>query len=131
MADRYGHLDGLRGVAAVNVMLSHVVVACDFALYSGLPSDSHFSWDIAVSAWPLLLPVAGANFSVCVFLVLSGFVLAHAFSGGRLGAAALAVKRAVRLGLPILAATLFAWALLAAGLTFNHGAGLLWHGTWL
>jgi peptidoglycan/LPS O-acetylase OafA/YrhL len=131
MRDRYRHLDGLRGVAALNVMLSHVVVACDFALYSGLQVDSHARWDIAVSAWPLLLPVAGANFSVCVFLVLSGFVLAHAFSGGRLGAAALVAKRAVRLGLPILAATLFGWAVLAAGLTFNHEVARLWHGTWL
>ncbi|MEJ0045722.1 MAG: acyltransferase family protein [Rhodospirillales bacterium] len=131
MQDRYRHLDGLRGIAALNVMLGHTVIACDFALYSGAPADSHAGWDIAVSAWPLLLPVAGTNFSVCAFLVLSGFVLAHAFSGARLGAAALAVKRAVRLGLPILVATLFSWALLAGGLTFNHEVASLWHGTWL
>jgi peptidoglycan/LPS O-acetylase OafA/YrhL len=61
---------------------------------------------------------------VCV-LVLSGFVLAHVFSHTRIGPAALAAKRAVRLGLPILAATLFSWGILAAGYDFNHVVGVL------
>ena len=131
ISHRYEHLDGLRGLAALNVVVGHIVVASDFALYTGLAADSRSQWDVALSAWPLLLPVAGANFSVCVFLVLSGFVLAHAFHFGRLGALALAVKRALRLGVPILFATLFSWALLAAGLTYNRPVIALWRSHWL
>jgi peptidoglycan/LPS O-acetylase OafA/YrhL len=115
----------MRGFAALNVMLGHAIQAFDFALWSGSQVDSHGPWDISVSAWPLLLPIARTNFAVCVFLVLSAFVLAHVFSCSRISAAALAAKRAVRLGLPILAATLFSWALLAAGCDFNHVVGPL------
>ena len=128
---RLSHLDGLRGLAALNVMAGHAVIACDYALYSGARADSWGAWDITVSAWPLLLPVAGANFSVCVFLVLSGFVLAHAFIRTSLGPPALAVKRTVRLGLPILAVTLMSWALLAAGCGANHRVAPISHSRWL
>jgi peptidoglycan/LPS O-acetylase OafA/YrhL len=118
-------------LAALNVVLSHIVVASDMALYDGVARESHGGWNVAVSSWPLLLPVAGANYAVCVFLVLSGFVLAYAFGEGTLGMAALVVKRALRLGVPILAATLFAWALLAGGLDFNHAVSQIWHSGWL
>ena len=75
---RYVHFDGLRGIAALNVALAHFLTAFDFAIYSGFPASSHWGWDLSLSAWPFVLPAAGADFSVCVFLVLSGFVLAHA-----------------------------------------------------
>lgn len=131
MVARFAHLDGLRGVAALNVAVGHAVLAFDFALYSGKAADGHGEWDVAAASWPLLLPVAGQNFSVCVFLVLSGFVLAHAFGASSLGAAGLIAKRYVRLGLPILAATLFAWSLLRAGLVANHEAAALTRSAWL
>jgi peptidoglycan/LPS O-acetylase OafA/YrhL len=130
-AERYAHLDGLRGLAAFDVVLSRAVVAFDFAVYTGAAQESHGTWEVGLSAWPLLLPVAGANFSVCVFFVLSGFVLAHAFFGSRLGMTALAVKRTLRLGLPVLVATLLSWAALAGGLMFNHAAAVLTRSSWL
>jgi peptidoglycan/LPS O-acetylase OafA/YrhL len=126
---RYDHLDGLRGLAALNVVLSHAIAACDFAVHTGAAEQSHGGWELALAPWPLL-PVAG-NFSVCVFFVLSGFVLAHAFSRPQLGMTALAVKRFVRLGLPILTAILFSWAVLACGLMFNHAAAPLTRSIWL
>lgn len=130
-AGRFAALDGLRGLAALNVILNHAVVAFDFAIYTGQAEHAHGGWEAGLSAWPLLLPVAGANFSVCLFFVLSGFVLAHAFSATRLGIAALAVKRLLRLGLPILVVTLFAWALHAAGLIVNQVAAPLTRSPWL
>ena len=131
MKARFEHLDGLRGLAAVNVMLGHALLAFDFALYTGNPNESHASWDVALSAFPLLLPVPGQNFSVAIFLVMSGFVLAHAYGATALGAPALAAKRFTRLAIPILAATLFGWALLASGLVFSQDALPLTHSTWL
>src|SRR6185437_12518770 len=129
--DRYGHLDGLRGLAALNVMLSHAVVAFDFAVYNGVPAMSHWGSDLTLSAFPFLLPVAGASFSVCVFFVLSGFVLARAFSRSVLGVPAQVAKRIVRLTLPIASATLLSWALLRAGLIINHEAAALTRSGWL
>jgi peptidoglycan/LPS O-acetylase OafA/YrhL len=38
---RYRDLDGLRGIAALNVMISHAIVAFDFALSTGGPAMSH------------------------------------------------------------------------------------------
>jgi len=128
---RYVHLDGLRGLASLNVMLSHAVVAFDFAVYTGLSDESHGQWEVALSGWPLLLPVAGANYAVCIFLVLSGFVLAHVYAGTRLLLPALAVKRWVRLALPILAAVLFSYGLAALGLGFSHAAALITKSRWL
>lgn len=128
---RYGHLDGLRGVAAVNVMLSHALVAFDFALFNGVPAMSHGSWDVALSAWPFLLPAAGANLSVCVFFVLSGFVLAHAFAHSDLGMLAQGMKRMVRLGVPILVTAVLSWGLLRSGFMANHEAAALTRSAWL
>lgn len=129
--ERYAHLDGLRGLAAFNVLVHHAIVGFDFAAYTGASQESHFSWEVGLSAWPLLMPVAGANFSVCVFFVLSGFVLAHAFAGSPLGMPALATKRAIRLGAPILVATLLSWAALSGGLMFNHAAAPLTRSSWM
>jgi peptidoglycan/LPS O-acetylase OafA/YrhL len=130
MPNRYANLDGLRGIAALIVVSLHCIIAFDPALYSGLPADSHGQWDITISGLPFLLPLAG-DYSVCIFFALSGFVLAHSFSRTRLDAPALAVKRYVRLGLPILAACLFSWALLANGLMFNHAAAETTESSWL
>lgn len=130
MGTRYAHLDGLRGIAALIVVSLHGILAFDFGLYTGLPADSHGAWDIKISGLPFLLPLAG-DYAVCLFFALSGFVLAHSFSRTNLGASALIVKRYARLCLPILAACLFSWVLLASGLTFNHDAARVIGSTWL
>ncbi len=105
MQNRYIYLDGLRGVSALIVVLVHGIIAFDFALYTGLNENSLTDWDIPISAFPFLLPMAG-NYSVCIFFVLSGFVLSHSFRNTRLGSLALIVKRYIRLTLPILVACL-------------------------
>jgi len=130
LGTRYAHLDGLRGIAALIVVSLHGILAFDFALYTGLPADSHGAWDIRISGLPFLLPLAG-DYAVCLFFALSGFVLAHSFSRTNLGASALIVKRYARLCLPILAACLSSWALLASGLTFNHDAARVIGSSWL
>ena len=60
--------------------------------------------------------ILAGNYSVCVFFALSGYVLSSSFDRTTLGAVALTAKRALRLGIPILAVTLFAWVLVASGL---------------
>lgn len=61
-AHRFGELDGLRGIAALGVVVYHFGMACTLA-------------------WPILLgPIYERGlFLVDLFFALSGFVLAHAF----------------------------------------------------
>jgi peptidoglycan/LPS O-acetylase OafA/YrhL len=102
------HLDGLRGVVAFVVVVTHGIVASDYALYSGAERDSRCSWDVQLSGAPLLLPLAG-NLSVCIFFALSGYVLCQSFSNSRLGSIGLFAKRYIRLAIPILAACMIAY----------------------
>ena len=128
---RFGFFDGLRGLASVNVAISHFVVAFDFAIYTGKIENSHGSWDVAISAFPFLFAGAGANFSVCIFLTLSGFVLARSFYQSPLSFPQLVLKRTIRLGLPVLAASLFGWFLLKSGLVFNQEIAEITRSDWL
>ncbi|MBR0801650.1 acyltransferase [Bradyrhizobium jicamae] len=130
-ASRMSYLDGLRGVAALNVALSHFVMAFDFAIYTGRPEHAQGTWETAFSAAPFLFIAAGGNYAVCIFLALSGFVLAKSFFKGDLSALALVVKRTLRLGLPVLVASLFGWIVLSSGLAFNQEAAAITRSTWL
>ncbi|MEA1647719.1 acyltransferase [Nitrospirillum sp. BR 11164] len=130
MQERKDYLDGLRGIAALIVVISHSIIAFDFALHTGDPSNSHGSWDIRLSGLPFLLPMAG-NYAVCVFFLLSGFVLAGSFATTRLGMIPLVLKRYLRLTLPILAVILFSWALLTCGLMANAAASVETRSAWL
>lgn len=127
---RQTNLDGLRGLAALIVVVSHGIIAFDFALYTGRQANSVASWDVALSGAPLLLPLAG-NLSVCVFFALSGYVLSASLARTTQGALPLLVKRYVRFALPMLSACLLAWALLAAGWVRNQELAVLTRSTWL
>jgi peptidoglycan/LPS O-acetylase OafA/YrhL len=110
---RFPSLDGLRGIAALVVVLHHGAISHDYALYSGLAADSRFDGDLALSGMPFLLLAAG-DFAVSMFLVLSGFVLAHSYLHSTLGAVGAVVKRYARLTIPIAATSLLSLAAAAA-----------------
>jgi peptidoglycan/LPS O-acetylase OafA/YrhL len=149
---KLGHLDGLRGLAAVIVVLNHFVAAFLPAAVYGSLAITHFSFEKTIYTTPLQLFVAG-NFSVCIFFALSGFVLSQRFfttkdlSHVRVGAA----KRYFRLMPPVLASVVISYVIYKFGLTHNqaatkitgstlwlgqlwpHPVGLLealWHGTY-
>jgi peptidoglycan/LPS O-acetylase OafA/YrhL len=127
---RLYHLDGLRGLAALLVMIHHTVIAFDFALYSGRLENSRVAWDIPLSGLPFTIGAIG-DLSVCIFFLLSGYVLSRSFSRTRLGIPALVIKRYVRLGVPIFVIVLLSWALIAAGAMDNAPVARLTHSTWL
>jgi peptidoglycan/LPS O-acetylase OafA/YrhL len=112
------------------VVLHHTLIAFDFAFYNGVPTPGHNAWNAKLAGWPFLLPLAG-NYAVCVFFALSGFVLASSFSRTKLGTIALVTKRSLRLAIPILAVTLFAWAIVACGLAFNIEASQITQSWWM
>jgi len=105
--ERFESLDGLRGVAALTVVLFHF-----FSAYvpSLLPEQTDHSW--RGTDTPLAVLYNG-GFAVSVFFVLSGFVIANSAAARRLPVWFNLCARYVRLALPVLAGTLFGWALLA------------------
>jgi peptidoglycan/LPS O-acetylase OafA/YrhL len=104
---RFGSLDGLRGIAALTVVLFHFFSAYVPKL---LPEQVADPW--RGSDTPLAIFYNG-GFAVSVFFVLSGFVIANSASKRHLPILFNLVSRYFRLATPVLAGTLFGWALLA------------------
>ncbi len=107
------YLEGLRGIAAVVVVFSHFVQMFYPALLTGYPEMAHHPFEGWLSKYPANLLYNG-NFSVCLFFVLSGYVLSFKFFKYKDGEILFsgAVKRYVRLAVPVFASVCFAWALL-------------------
>jgi peptidoglycan/LPS O-acetylase OafA/YrhL len=119
--------DGLRGVAALNVALTHFVAAFLPAflhknypwIFSANPAPDK-AFDIATSP-PVSLFYNG-HFSVLIFFALSGYVLALPYDGGDRGRFALQQRlwgRYLRLNIPIVAAILLSFAVYRLGLYTN------------
>jgi peptidoglycan/LPS O-acetylase OafA/YrhL len=118
MAEKINYLNGLRGVAAINVMIMHFFVALAPAMVYGSKYPSHFgSLDQIFSTTPLGLIGAG-NFSVCIFFVLSGYVLTQKFFKTKEKSIIIssAVRRYPRLFIPVFAAVMLSYLLASAGL---------------
>lgn len=99
--------DGLRGVAAAIVVVFHYLCMVHWQYVPGLSVDAP-----AISHSPLGILWAG-HFSVTVFFVLSGFVMATASDRRRDALIANVVVRYQRLAVPVVASCLLAWLLLS------------------
>ena len=74
------YLNGLRGVAAFQVVIHHFILAFYPALFSGPDIQTHMAGGIEVSASGSVFNLLwDGNFAVCIFFILSGFVLSHKF----------------------------------------------------
>ena len=109
MADKTGRfrfLDGLRGWAAVVVLLHHIFV-------DGLPANALMA-DRAMWAKVFFL---NGTLAVCVFFVISGFSLSirYLHDGDGRALARIAAGRYLRLALPILAICTITYGLLVLG----------------
>lgn len=129
------YLDGLRGIAALMVVLSHFVVGFLPMLYfqGAFNSYGYASFVEYITKSPIIILFSG-NLAVCIFFVLSGFVLSVGLIENKrqVNFLSLLIKRYVRLVIPIIASVLFACFLLKNGLFFNQEVGLLTQSTnWL
>lgn len=106
--DRKPYLDGLRGIAAVVAFVGHLLLALFDAFW-----------------------VFNGRAAVCVFFVLSGFVLADLVDRSSMSWPAQALRRYVRLVIPMLITSAFAWALLALGAYRNVEAATVTGSSWL
>ncbi|MGO4700431.1 acyltransferase family protein [Dyella sp. 2RAB6] len=110
-------LEGLRGMAALVVVFSHCAWAFFPYLQSGLPADLLGGWESWIQNSPLRVLYNG-TYSVAIFFVMSGYVLTRRYVA-QPGAARLdesAIKRAPRLGIPVLASVLLGYAVMKLGL---------------
>lgn len=118
MAGKIDYLDGLRGIAAVNVMIMHFfVVLAPAMIYGSRMSSRLGSIEHLFSGTPLGLIGAG-NFSVCIFFVLSGYVLTQKYFATRDKNIIIssAVRRYIRLVVPVFVTVILAYLLASTGL---------------
>lgn len=129
---RYEHLDGLRGLAASAVVLAHFVSAVYPHGTSGGAAPLHGGWEKAFLYPPFGLLVAG-HFAVCLFFLLSGYVLALPLllkGTPWRDIVAATVKRPFRLLGIVVATTVISWLLWRMGLYRNHEVALVSGSGW-
>lgn len=130
--------EGLRGLAALTVFLAHFGLAFfprGFdTLYPGLQSSPAANGRIeALLRLPLVSILWNGNFAVCIFFVLSGFVLSKPYySANQLETIRERyLKRYLRLSIPIAASVLMGYLLMKFGLLASAAAAGLSHSDWL
>lgn len=105
---RIAAFDGLRGVAAAIVVLFHYLCLLHPSLTPSMSEQVHWLADTPLHVlW-------NGRFSVAVFFVLSGFVMAAAAERRRNALIANSITRYLRLALPVTASCLLAWGWLTA-----------------
>ena len=119
---RLDYLDGVRGIASIMVILHHAMLALhpSYANY-----QTHYLNDAHTIPFAPVGLLWQGNLCVCIFFVLSGYVLAPAMLKTQSGLPALFVRRLVRLGLPTLAALFLGYSLMQAGLYRNVPASAI------
>ncbi|MCU6797397.1 acyltransferase [Paenibacillus sp. WQ 127069] len=134
--NRIEYLEGLRGLAALVVVICHFVGAFYPALISGNAQEIHTQrgWELFIAKSPLNIFYNG-NFAVCIFFVLSGFVLTrHYFSNysnqnnGIITSSA--VRRYPRLLIPIFFSVLLVYVCMKLSLFGNVETSEFTYSTW-
>lgn len=112
---RFNELEGLRGLAAVTVVLDHFIYAFYALAIAGasLVSLQHLRIEDNLYGNPIMVITSG-TFAVSIFFVLSGFVLSIGFftTGDINVVRKLAAKRYLRLMVPALASIILCYALI-------------------
>jgi hypothetical protein len=122
-------LEGLRGLASLMVFLAHFLAA--FKPVAIFGSDQASSLEIFYKT-PVGLIVAG-NFAVCLFFIMSGYVLSikhfiKKTENTEIGGDAL--KRYVRLGIPLLATCFLSFLISRHNLYYNNHVFMLTGNDW-
>ncbi|MBW7458683.1 acyltransferase family protein [Paenibacillus sepulcri] len=114
---KIAYLDGLRGLAALAVVLAHYFQVFVPAMFENRMDISHFAFDRVVPKTPLNVLYNG-NFAVCLFFVLSGYVLSCRFfrDHDRGLIAGSLIRRYFRLAVPAFVSVLLAYTVMALGL---------------
>jgi peptidoglycan/LPS O-acetylase OafA/YrhL len=125
---RIHYIDTLRGFASVQVLLSHAMLAFFLNLALASPSSGTLIGYLAAS--PLFFAIDGAS-AVCIFFVISGYVLTPMFTYSRAGSSAIIFSRFVRLVIPAIAACGLSAILFQLFGGYNELAGAIANSQWL
>ena len=134
--NRFLELEGLRGVAAVVVVVYHNLLAFYALAFlgtgSGFSVGQNMRYEDNLYGNPIMVFLSG-TFAVAIFFVLSGFVLSIGFfQTGKLEIIKkLAAKRYLRLMIPALVSVLIACLVMSIGLGHTGQAAALTHSGWL
>src|ERR1041384_8140483 len=96
---RLGFLDGLRGVAAFAVVIDHMAAFLPGFVYDQAASGADGLGDLGQTI--LHFPVRAGAFSVFIFFVLPGFVIAKSVAGSHEFLPMRVVRRYLRLTVPM------------------------------
>ena len=113
---RFMALEGLRGVAALMVVVYHFIALFFPAMRNGNMDLAHTRYEQHLYGTPVTLFFSG-GLGVAIFFVLSGFVLSIGFfrTGNQSIVVKLATGRYLRLMIPALASVLLAWIIIQFG----------------
>lgn len=126
-------LEGTRGLAAFIVMVSHFIVAFYPSLYNGSADTLKFASEIeiTIAKSPVSIFYNG-HLSVCIFFILSGYVLSYKFfkyKDDKIIVSS-ALRRYFRLMLPVLFSVFSAYIILKANLFYNLEAAKISGSDW-
>lgn len=128
-------LEGLRGIAALGVVFSHLLFSLFPYLANNMVPNSNipqaFGWE-SIAIQPIFSVFYNGSFAVSIFFVLSGYVLTKKFyeTGDTRVLYSGAVKRYPRLVIPASVSVFFAWTLLSAGAMNNDLIPVLGSAGW-
>ena len=105
---RLTYLDGLRGISALIVVFSHIILLFYPSLYTGNISTNH---GLDIENWyafSLINIITNGDFMVCIFFVLSGYVLGKKYRFNNQVEELISgiYKRYIRLVIPVLSTVL-------------------------
>lgn len=116
------YLDGLRGTAAMMVLLHHFSLAFYISHYNREPATLHTN---GIEIWyykNIISVLTNGNFAVCIFFVLSGLVLSRKYfeTNKYEVLVSAASRRFLRLYIPVAFSLIIAYIVLQAGLMYNR-----------
>lgn len=125
--DKIKYIEGIRGLAAIIVVLHHYTLAFYPALNFGDSNQTNFgngSHELLFANTPLNL-IYNGGFAVSVFFILSGFVLSNAYhqSQNPNMISSYAIKRYVRLFVPVSVTIIISYIFIKAGFMTNSNLG--------
>lgn len=122
--NRIPYLEGIRGIAALMVVVNHLLLTFDFHQSLLTPNQENFSggaYFIHRAGQILLRTASDGNFAVYIFWFMSAFVISlSAFQNPKFSFFRSIGRRYIRLALPALASVLFAYLLLMFGVLKNQ-----------
>ena len=129
---KISYLDGIRGLAAFLVFFHHFCLVFYTSFYNWNPVSSHLNGLEIKYGQSVFSFLTNGNFCVCIFFVLSGFVLSRKYyqNNNIDTVVSGAQRRFIRLYIPIAFTLILSYVILKAGLYYNVQVSQLTHAEW-